>query len=54
LTSIPNRIATAPAFSGLHRFPQGCNFKQWTSDDLKALMKIYLPEIEGYIPTDIV
>ncbi|KAG0703822.1 hypothetical protein DFH29DRAFT_998265 [Suillus ampliporus] len=35
-------------------FPQGRNFKQWTGDDSKALMKIYLLAIEGYVPTDIV
>ncbi|KAG1850945.1 hypothetical protein F4604DRAFT_1687040, partial [Suillus subluteus] len=47
-------IAAAPAFSGLRRFPQGHNFKQWTGDDSKALMKVYLPALEGYVPTDII
>jgi hypothetical protein len=33
-------IALAPPFSGLRRFPEGRNFKQWTGDDSKALMKV--------------
>ncbi|KAG1742879.1 hypothetical protein EDB19DRAFT_1633659, partial [Suillus lakei] len=41
LTSTPNRIVEAPAFSGLHRFYQGCNFKQWTGDGSKACMKVF-------------
>ncbi|KAG1880232.1 hypothetical protein C8R48DRAFT_744596 [Suillus tomentosus] len=28
-------------------------FKQWTGDDSKALMKVYLPAIEGHLPQDI-
>ncbi|KAG1871051.1 hypothetical protein C8R48DRAFT_596081, partial [Suillus tomentosus] len=58
LDDIDRRIAAVPAFSGLRRFTQGHllqrNFKQWTGDDSKALMKVYLPAIEGYVPTDIV
>ncbi|KAG2122561.1 hypothetical protein BD769DRAFT_1629210 [Suillus cothurnatus] len=54
LDDIDRRIAAAPAFSGLRRFPQGCNFKQWTGDDSKALMKVYLPALEGYVPMDII
>ena len=34
------RIATAPLFLGLRRFPEGRGFKQWTGDDFKALMKV--------------
>lgn len=34
------RIALAPPFSGLRRFPEGRGFKQWTGDDTKALMKV--------------
>lgn len=34
------RIATAPLFPGLRRFPEGRGFKQWTGDDSKALMKV--------------
>ncbi|KAG1737952.1 hypothetical protein EDB19DRAFT_1984357 [Suillus lakei] len=47
-------IAAVPLFPGLHRFPQGCHFKQWTGNDSKALMKVYLPTIEGYVPVDVV
>ncbi|KAG1776217.1 hypothetical protein EV702DRAFT_1230368 [Suillus placidus] len=54
LDDIDRRIAAAPAFSGLRRFPQGRNFKQWTGDDSEALMKVYLPVLEGYVPTDII
>lgn len=36
------RIAAAPPFSGLRRFPQGRGFKQWTGDDSKALMKVHM------------
>ncbi|KAJ6607747.1 hypothetical protein B0H10DRAFT_1956000 [Mycena sp. CBHHK59/15] len=32
------------------RFPEGRGFKQWTGDDSKALMKVYLPAIEGHVP----
>ncbi|KAG2738057.1 hypothetical protein P692DRAFT_20882962 [Suillus brevipes Sb2] len=42
LDDIDRRIATAPAFSGLRRFFQGRNFKQWTGDDSKALMKVFI------------
>ena len=34
------RIALAPLFPGLQRFKQGQNFKQWTGNDSKALMKV--------------
>lgn len=44
----------APCFAGLRRFPQGRGFSQWTGDDSKALMKVYLPAIEGYVPDDMV
>ncbi|KAG2107667.1 uncharacterized protein F5147DRAFT_745903 [Suillus discolor] len=54
LDDIDRRIAAVPPFPGLRRFPQGRHFKQWTGDDLKALMKVYLPAIEGYVPVDVV
>ncbi|KIM58835.1 hypothetical protein SCLCIDRAFT_27705 [Scleroderma citrinum Foug A] len=54
LADIDRRIATAPPFPGLRRFPDGRGFSQWTGDDSKALMKVYLPAIEGHIPGDIV
>ncbi|KAG2737105.1 hypothetical protein P692DRAFT_201677171, partial [Suillus brevipes Sb2] len=47
LDDIDRRIAAVPPFPGLRRFPQGRHFKQWTGDDSKALMKVYLPAIEG-------
>lgn len=36
------RIAAVPSYPGLRRFPEGRGFKQWTGDDSKALMKVYL------------
>lgn len=33
-------IAIVPTFTGLRRFHEGRNFKQWTGDDSKALMKV--------------
>ncbi len=43
-----------PPFPRLRRFPHGHHFKQWTGDDSKALMKVYIPAIIGYVPEDIV
>ncbi|KAH9022638.1 hypothetical protein EDB85DRAFT_1895162 [Lactarius pseudohatsudake] len=54
LDDVDRRIAIAPSFAGLRRFPEGRNFKQWTGDDSKALMKVYIPAIEGHIPDDMV
>ncbi|KAG2345489.1 hypothetical protein BDR05DRAFT_998119 [Suillus weaverae] len=54
LDDIDQRIAAIASFSGLRRFPQGRGFKQWTGNDSKALMKVYLLAIEGYVPTDVV
>ncbi|EIW85634.1 hypothetical protein CONPUDRAFT_118570 [Coniophora puteana RWD-64-598 SS2] len=54
LSNIDRRIAVAAPFAGLRRFPQGRGFKQWTGDDSKALMKVYLPAIEGHVPDDMV
>jgi hypothetical protein len=34
-------MAIAPLYPGLRRFKQGRNFKQWTGDDSKALMKVH-------------
>ncbi|ETW85029.1 hypothetical protein HETIRDRAFT_308646 [Heterobasidion irregulare TC 32-1] len=50
LDDIDRRIAVVPAFPGLRRFPEGRNFKQWTGNDSKALMKVFLPAIVGYVP----
>ncbi|XP_006454911.1 hypothetical protein AGABI2DRAFT_148229 [Agaricus bisporus var. bisporus H97] len=49
MDDIDRRIAAAPAFPGLCRFPEGRRFKQWTGDDSKALMKVYLPALVGYV-----
>ena len=40
MADIDRRIAAAPAFPCLRRFPEGRGFKQWTGDDSKALMKV--------------
>ncbi|KAF8951994.1 hypothetical protein BDZ97DRAFT_1931423 [Flammula alnicola] len=54
LDEIDRRLAATPAFPELRRFKQGRRFKQWTGDDSKALMKIYLPAIHGLLPPDAV
>ncbi|KAJ6558720.1 hypothetical protein B0H10DRAFT_2201334 [Mycena sp. CBHHK59/15] len=50
MADIDRRIAAVPPFPGLRRFPEGRGFKQWTGDDSKVLMKVYLPTIEGHVP----
>ncbi|KIM50207.1 hypothetical protein SCLCIDRAFT_34538 [Scleroderma citrinum Foug A] len=54
MDDINRRIAAVALFTRLHRFPQGQGFKQWTGDDLKALMKVYIAAIEGYVPAEII
>ncbi|KAH7909933.1 hypothetical protein BJ138DRAFT_1127279 [Hygrophoropsis aurantiaca] len=54
MSDIDRRIAAVASFSGIRRFPQGRGFKQWTGDDSKALMKVYLPAIEGHVPPEVV
>ncbi|KAJ6594882.1 hypothetical protein B0H19DRAFT_1284660 [Mycena capillaripes] len=54
MDEIDRRIAATPAFPCLRRFKQGRRFKQWTGDDSKALMKVYLPAIKGLIPDEVV
>ncbi|KAG6885247.1 hypothetical protein C0992_005299 [Termitomyces sp. T32_za158] len=54
ISDIDRRIAAAPPFPGLRRFPEGRGFKQWTGDDSKALMKVYLPAIVGHVPSQMV
>ena len=44
------RIAVAPPFAGLRRFPEGRGFNQWTGDDSKALMKV----VSAMLPKDYV
>ncbi|KAF8325909.1 hypothetical protein F5887DRAFT_1065217 [Amanita rubescens] len=53
LDEIDRRIAMTPPFPGLRRFPHGRRFKQWTGDDSKALMKVYLPAIAEYVPPEL-
>ncbi|KAF8477623.1 hypothetical protein DFH94DRAFT_794945 [Russula ochroleuca] len=50
IDDIDRCISLVPAFPGLRQFPEGSDFKQWTGDDLKALMKVdydALHEIEN-------
>ncbi|EIW76371.1 hypothetical protein CONPUDRAFT_130963 [Coniophora puteana RWD-64-598 SS2] len=54
IDDIDRRISAVPPFPGLRRFPDGRDFHQWTGDDSKALMKVYLPAIAGYVPSDMV
>ncbi|KAN0133004.1 hypothetical protein V8E53_009177 [Lactarius tabidus] len=53
MDDIDKRISVVPPFSRLCRFPQGRGFEQWTGDDSKALMKVYLPAIEGHVPSEV-
>ncbi|KAJ7713519.1 hypothetical protein B0H14DRAFT_2644779 [Mycena olivaceomarginata] len=50
IADIDHRISTVPSFPGLRYFPNGRDFQQWTGDDLKALMKVYLAAIAGHVP----
>ncbi|KAJ7884272.1 hypothetical protein B0H13DRAFT_2537445 [Mycena leptocephala] len=54
IQDIDRRISAVPEFPGLRRFPDGRDFNQWTGDDSKALMKIYLGAVAGYLPSDMV
>ncbi|TFK58074.1 hypothetical protein BDN72DRAFT_782546, partial [Pluteus cervinus] len=54
IQDIDRRIAAVPAFPGLRRFYDGRDFQQWTGDDSKALMKVYLGAVVGYIPNDMI
>ncbi|VDC07269.1 unnamed protein product [Peniophora sp. CBMAI 1063] len=54
IADIDERLRCCPAFPGLRRFKQGRNFKQWTGNDSKALMKVFLPAIVGYVPVKVV
>ncbi|KAI5997114.1 hypothetical protein EDD15DRAFT_2387049 [Pisolithus albus] len=54
LDDIDQRIAAVPLYPNLRRFPEGRRFKQWTGDDSKALMKVYLLAIEGHVPPGVV
>ncbi|KAN0080179.1 hypothetical protein V8E55_009745 [Tylopilus felleus] len=52
--SVFYRIAGVASFTSLQCFPQGRNFKHWTGNDSKALMKVYLPAIDGHVAPDMV
>ncbi|KAJ3859044.1 hypothetical protein EV359DRAFT_75730 [Lentinula novae-zelandiae] len=49
LDDIDRQLAAVPAFPSLRRFPHGRRFKQWTGDDSKALMKVFLPAVAEYL-----
>ncbi|KAJ7800645.1 hypothetical protein B0H14DRAFT_3092576 [Mycena olivaceomarginata] len=50
IADIDHRISAVSSFPGLRHFPDGRDFQQWTGDDLKALMKVYLAAIAGHVP----
>ncbi|KAG1837870.1 hypothetical protein C8R48DRAFT_622582, partial [Suillus tomentosus] len=54
MAEIDRRVSAAPSFPGLRRFPEGQHFKQWTGNDSKALMKVFLPAITGLVPDQMV
>ncbi|THH07768.1 hypothetical protein EW146_g9212 [Bondarzewia mesenterica] len=54
MADIDRRIAAVPSFLGLRQFLDGRGFKQWTGDDSKALMKVFLPAIVGHVPPQMV
>lgn len=49
LLTLLHSIALAPPFPGLRRFKQGRNFQQWTGNDSKALMKVFLPFVTAAV-----
>ncbi|KAJ3571177.1 hypothetical protein NP233_g3926 [Leucocoprinus birnbaumii] len=54
LAELDRHIVAAPLFSSLRHFSEGQGFKQWTGDDSKALMKVFLPAITGLVPNGMV
>ncbi|KAJ7689175.1 hypothetical protein B0H17DRAFT_1296284 [Mycena rosella] len=54
IQDIDRRLSAVPEFPGLQCFPDGRDFKQWTGDNSKALMKIYLAAVAGYLPSDMI
>ncbi|KAJ7261170.1 hypothetical protein C8J57DRAFT_1635845 [Mycena rebaudengoi] len=54
LADIDRRIAVTPSFPGLRHFHVGRGYKQWTGNDSKGLMKVYLPAIAGHLPSTVV
>ncbi|KAG9217554.1 hypothetical protein CCMSSC00406_0008481 [Pleurotus cornucopiae] len=53
MDEIDHRISAVPSFPNLRRFPDGRRFKQWTGDDSKALMKVYLPTLVNFVPSEV-
>ncbi|KAF9499199.1 hypothetical protein BDN71DRAFT_1384458 [Pleurotus eryngii] len=53
MDEIDHQIAAVPPFPNLRQFPDGRRFKQWTGDDSKALMKVYLPTLVDFVPSRI-
>ncbi|TFK23906.1 hypothetical protein FA15DRAFT_656387 [Coprinopsis marcescibilis] len=47
-------ILAVPVFPGLRCFKDGQDFVQWTGDDSKALLKVYIPAIKDHIPDKMV
>ncbi|KAJ7202083.1 hypothetical protein GGX14DRAFT_370690 [Mycena pura] len=54
IADIDHRISAVPSFPNLRRFPDGRDFSQWTGDDSKALMKVYIAAIAGHVPAEMV
>ncbi|KAK7447096.1 hypothetical protein VKT23_014309 [Stygiomarasmius scandens] len=54
MDDIDSHIAAMPVFPGLRRFPHGRRFKQWTGDDSKALMKVFVAAMASYLPDEMV
>ncbi|KAJ7629896.1 hypothetical protein B0H17DRAFT_1164262 [Mycena rosella] len=54
IADIDHRISAVPLFPGLRWFPNGRDFHQWTGDDSKALMKVYLAAVAGHVPSEMV
>ncbi|KAF5365298.1 hypothetical protein D9758_005472 [Tetrapyrgos nigripes] len=54
LADIDRRIMATTPFPGLRNFHEGQGFKQWTGNDSKGLMKVYLPAIVGHVPPQMV
>ncbi|KAG1838854.1 hypothetical protein DFJ58DRAFT_718665 [Suillus subalutaceus] len=54
LDDIDRKITSIAPFAGLCHFPEGCRFNQWTGNNSKVLMKVYLPAIRGHVPQDVI
>ncbi|KAK7049380.1 hypothetical protein VNI00_005981 [Paramarasmius palmivorus] len=54
IKDIDRRISAVPPYPGIRRFHDGRDFNQWTGDDSKALMKVYISAITGHVPSQMV